>query len=657
MSQIASAAHRASAASAPRHSQIIGRGCAFLALLLAGCGASRDMVPLEAEPMSASAPAPTSPGSIAEADERAVDAPTTAPPMDLAEKTPMPAQASQPITVSDPRVALEQSPEAPQGGDLRDLGYINAGPPTHGGATSVGGLNTSQGLASRDLEEAGASYERAQASGRVAKTTTRERKLEAQKDQAQVLSTPGSELYTNYGTNPMTATAQDHLSTFSIDVDTASYTLARRKLSEGALPSQDAVRVEEFVNYFHYRYQGPTGDAPFAVNLEGAPSPWEPQHQLLRVGVQGKALDPGKERPRHLTFLVDVSGSMQSDDKIGLVKQGLHTLVQNLGSEDSIALVTYAGSTRVVLPSTPVTRRSVIDDAIEELSAGGSTAMGSGLQLAYQQASRAYASGAENRVLVLSDGDANVGPTSYEEILSTIAQYKNKGITLSTFGFGEGNYKDTTMEQLADKGDGNYTYIDSAAQARRAFGQDLSATMDTIARDVKIQVDFDPAAVIAWRLVGYENRDIADRDFRNDKVDAGEVGSGHSVTALYDVILSDDALNRGEPLATVRIRAKKPGPDVPAREFATKLTSAAFRDSMSETSSDFRIATAAASFAEVLRGSRYASELNFAQVYQLAKGATRKGYEEDRELLDLIARAGQISGQPGPWNDRLTADR
>lgn len=465
-----------------------------------------------------------------------------------------------------------------------------------------------------------------------------------------------TESYKDYGTNEMTLATADHLSTFSIDVDTASYTIARRKLLEGGLPPAAAVRVEEFVNYFPYRYAQPQGDAPFSVNLEAAPNPWEPNHHLVRVGVQGREIAEGKEKPRRLTFLVDTSGSMQSEDKIGLVKQSLRYLVGQLGPEDSVAIVTYAGWTEVVLPATPVTHKGEIIDAIERLSANGSTAMGSGLELAYKQASRAYVKGAENRVLVLSDGDANVGPTSHEAILETIQQYAGKGITLSTLGFGSGNYKDTIMEQLADQGDGNYFYVDSFAEGRRVFGEKLTGTMDTIARDVKIQVDWNSEAVLSYRLVGYENRDIADRDFRNDKVDAGEIGSGHSVTALYDVILRDGALDSNKSLAKVQIRAKQPGPDRPAREWATSLTASAFNPELASTSADFRIATAAASFAEIMRGSRYTNEITYAAVYKLAAGAKRKGVEEDAELLDLIARAGELSGQRGPWGASV-ADR
>lgn len=649
MFQTTSAALRAPARRPAASRLILGRGSAILALLLAvGCSANREMsAPPASEPLQEVVATPY-PG-IAELDQHPAPA----------EQAPQPAAAPGPppeatTTAYSPslRATGDKDLAAPQDALVMESeesvsGLLGAKRESFGtGGLGLRGAGEGGGAATLGAAPAGASY--GAKSGYV-----------VEKRRAQVVTqpeAPNTEHYTEYGTNAMIASAEDHLSTFSIDVDTASYTIARRKLGEGLLPPAASVRVEEFVNYFDYDYQGPSGDAPFAVNLEAAPHPWEPTHHLVRVGVQGRTLAAGS-RPRRLTFLVDVSGSMQSEDKIGLVKQSLHYLVDRLGPEDSIALVTYAGSTRVVLEATPVTRRATIHAAIEALSAGGSTAMASGLGLAYEQASRAYVKGAENRVLVLSDGDANVGPSSYEEILRTVEDYTKQGITLSTLGFGSGNYKDTTMEQIANKGDGNYTYVDSYAEARRVFGEKMGATLDTIARDVKIQVDFDPDAVLAWRLVGYENRDVADRDFRNDKVDAGEVGSGHAVTAVYDVILADDALSRREPLAEVHIRAKKPGPDSPSREWATTLTARAFQSELRESSADLRRAVAAASFAEILRGSRYAQELRYADVWRLAKSAERRGNERDAELAELIARAGYLAGEDGPWTDALSAGR
>jgi Ca-activated chloride channel family protein len=450
-----------------------------------------------------------------------------------------------------------------------------------------------------------------------------------------------SERYTDHGVNPMTDTTADGLSTFSIDVDTASYAIARRKLQGGIMPPPAAVRVEEFVNYLPYDYAAPRGGQPFAVHMEAAPSPYQPGHHLLRVGVKGKVLEEAHRPPVRLTFLVDVSGSMSSPDKLGLAQQALHFLVAQLGVEDSVAIATYAGRVERVLPPTPTTRKSHIHAAIDSLSSGGSTAMSSGIDLAYGMASQAYVEGAENRVIVLSDGDANVGPASHSAILDSISEYAGRGITLSTIGFGMGNYKDTLMEQLADRGDGNYHYVDSMREAEKIFGQDLAGTIRTIARDVKIQVEFDPEQVLAYRLVGYENRDIADCDFRNDKVDAGEVGSGHRVTALYDVVLVDGASG---PVATVRMRAKPPGPDAPAAEWRSSFDREDVVGSFASASPDLRVAAGVAGFAEKLRGSRYVEEISYRQIATIVRDAQR-GHEEDGELLELIGRAAELTGE------------
>jgi Ca-activated chloride channel family protein len=456
-----------------------------------------------------------------------------------------------------------------------------------------------------------------------------------------------TEDYVHYGVNDMTLVENDGLSTFSIDVDTASYTIARSKLNSGTLPPAAAVRVEEFVNYFPYDYAPPSagsnGGAPFAVHMEAAPSPYGGNHHLLRVGVKGEEIDRNNRAPVHLTFLVDTSGSMSSADKLGLAKASLHTMVSNLDEEDTVSLVTYAGDTRVVLEATSTVHAKRIHAAIDDLTSGGGTAMSSGMELAYRQASATYAHGTENRVVVLSDGDANIGRTSHDEILRTIEQYAEEGITLTTVGFGMGNYKDTMMEQLANKGDGNYFYVDSQAEADKVFGEDLSGTIQTIAKDVKIQVEFNPEAVIGYRLIGYENRDIADKDFRNDRVDAGEIGSGHNVTAIYDVVLKDDA--QSMELATVRLRAKKPGPDSAAKEWATVFDGELLHSEFASASDDFRLAVAAAGFAELLRNSPYMVESSFAEVQAIARGAAKS--DEAKELVKLIGVAGGLAGESG----------
>jgi Ca-activated chloride channel family protein len=515
------------------------------------------------------------------------------------------------------------------------LGSRGSGLGGGGTAEGLGGLGTKgRGSGSSGYGTGGGSF----GSGRAASSVARGNRVDVQASR---------EGYTDYGINAQTLVESDHLSTFSIDVDTASYTIARSKLLSGQLPPESAVRVEEFVNYFDYRYADRADEAPFAVYMEAAPSPWEPSHHVLRVALQGDRIDEDARKPVRLTFLVDVSGSMSASNKLPLARRAMRYLVDNLGPEDSVAITTYAGRTEIILPPTSAGDLSAIHTAIEALQSGGGTNMDSGVQLAYQLADRAFVEGAENRVVVLSDGDANIGRTSHEALLTEITGYAKRGITLSTIGFGRGNYQDTLMEQLANKGDGNYFYIDDYTEAKKVFGQDLSGTIQTIARDVKIQVDFDPDAVLSYRLIGYENRDIADADFRNDAVDAGEIGSGHSVTALYDIILRDGYRDHDGPLATVRLRAKPPGADAAAEEWFTAYPAADVRDELAETSASFRLALGAATFAEKLRGSHYVEEVTYSRIAGLVAGARREGVAAEAELESLIRQAGGLSGESG----------
>jgi Ca-activated chloride channel family protein len=453
----------------------------------------------------------------------------------------------------------------------------------------------------------------------------------------------GGEGYKDYGVNAWVDTMKDALSTFAVDVDTASYTIARRKLTEGVLPPKAAVRVEEFVNYFGYRYPRPDGARPFSVTADLAPSPFTTGRHILRVGVATRPLAVSERKPANLVFLVDVSGSMQSPDKLPLAKRSLRVLVDNLKDGDTVSLVTYAGSTRVVLPPTGLAHKDHILAAIEDLSAGGSTAMASGLELAYQQAARGLRPGAISRVIVLSDGDANVGSTSHADILAAITRHVKEGVTLSTIGFGMGNYKDETMEQLANKGNGNNFYIDGLSQARRVFQEQIGGTLEVVAKDVKIQVELDPAQVARYRLVGYENRDVADVDFRNDKVDAGEIGAGHQVTAVYEVELA--AKRPAGALATVRVRHKEPRGDK-AMEAAFPVLPTAVAPTFAAASDDLRFATAVAAFADVLRGSEDAEHWSLAEVRRIA--AASAGDDRDRrELVALVDRAIALSGAKG----------
>ncbi len=442
--------------------------------------------------------------------------------------------------------------------------------------------------------------------------------------------------YRHHEPNAWTSTSSDHLSTFAVDVDTGSYTLARAKLLLGALPPPDSVRVEEFLNYFRYSYPEPPEGAVLGVHMDAAPSPFASGKHLLRVGVQGRRLDVSQRKTAHLTFLVDVSGSMQSADKLPLAKRALRMLVDQLRDGDTVALVTYASGTRVVLTPTGMEKKAVIHAAIEDLQAGGSTAMAGGIQLAYEQAMKTLSSDSESRVIIVSDGDANVGARSPDEILKLIQAKVKEGITCTTLGFGMGNYQDAMMEQFANKGNGNHYYVDSLFEARRIFQQQLGGTLEVIAKDVKLQVDFDPKQVKSYRLIGYENRDIADEDFRNDKVDAGELGAGHTVTALYEVELMAGA---GEGLATVRVRAKKPkGEDATERAFS--FAAAKLHPRFDQAPKDLRFATAVMGAAELFRQSPHAKTWSYELVQEIAKSSA--GNAERDEFVSLLQQAKSI---------------
>lgn len=440
------------------------------------------------------------------------------------------------------------------------------------------------------------------------------------------------ERYRDWGVNGWIETLRDRQSTFAIDVDTASYAIARRKILAGEDVPPESVRVEEFLNYFRYDDRAPADGSPFAVTVEGAPSPYAGDRELLRVALRARTVPLAQRKPAHLVFLVDVSGSMSSPDKLPLAQRSLRILTENLRAGDTVALVTYAGSTRVVLEPTGIEDRARIVAAIDELSAQGSTAMGSGLELAYRLAVRQVGPGVVSRIIVLSDGDANVGPTTHEEILRQVQGYAQEGVTLSTVGFGMGNYHDTLMEQLADHANGNNSYIDTPFEARRVFQEQLGGTLEVVAQDVKIQVEFDPNVVSAYRLVGYENRDVADEDFRNDRVDAGEIGSGHTVNALYELRRIPGATGA---LGVVHVRAKAPGGGA-ASEQTFPIAASAMRPFIEGASSDLRLAGAVMGLAEILRGSPDARGWSLGTVAALARSATRDGDRDRQELVELI---------------------
>jgi Ca-activated chloride channel homolog len=439
--------------------------------------------------------------------------------------------------------------------------------------------------------------------------------------------------------NPFTLTSEDALSTFAVDVDTASYALFRRYVNGGSLPPREAVRVEEWVNYFKYPLPAPEqGD--FRVDLEGAPSPFSPGRHLLKVGLQGRKIGKSQRKPTHLVFLADTSGSMNSPDKLPLAQSAMKLMVDGLNEQDTVALVTYAGSVRDVLPPTPASERQKLFEAIDSLTAGGGTAMGSGLELAYQHAAKMAGPEVVSRVIVLTDGDTNLGRNlTAETMLESVRGSVQEGVTLSTIGFGMGNYRDDLMEQLADKGNGNCFYIDSEREARRVFQEQLAGTLEIIAKDVKVQVEFDKAAVRGYRLIGYENRDIADRDFRNDKVDAGEIGAGHTVTALYEVELTGE----GSKLATVRVRAKTPSGSE-AAEQSFSLSRGDLHETLARSSAALRFATAVAGTADILRGAPQASDWSLVTAEKLAEGAT-EGMSDREEFVSLLRRVREAKLQ------------
>lgn len=376
------------------------------------------------------------------------------------------------------------------------------------------------------------------------------------------------------------------------------------------------------------------------MHLEGAPSPFDAKRHFLRVGVQGKVVSRSQRKPAHLVFLVDTSGSMHSEDKLPLAREAIKVAVKNLNENDTVAIVTYAGNTRDVLPPTPATDVKSIHAALDSLTAGGGTAMGSGMELAYRHAVKKASGSVVSRVVVLTDGDANIGRNvSANAMLDSIHKYTAEGVTLTTVGFGMGNYRDDLMEKLADKGNGNCFYVDSLREAKKVFETQLTGTLEVIAKDVKFQVEFNPAAVRRYRLVGYENRDVADHDFRNDKVDAGEIGAGHNVTAVYEVELTGEAT---EALATVRVRAKAPnGTEASEREFPFERTK--LRDTLAQASPDFRFAVAVAATADVLRDSPSAEGWSLATAEKLAEGAT-EGDADRKEFVRLVTQARALKG-------------
>jgi Ca-activated chloride channel homolog len=468
--------------------------------------------------------------------------------------------------------------------------------------------------------------------------------------------------YDNIVENKFLKVTDNPLSTFSIDVDAASYSNVRRMLNYNQLPPAGAVRVEEMINYFTYQYPQPTGVDPFSINTEIATCPWNKEHRLVSIGMQGKKIPVDNLPPSNLTFLIDVSGSMDSEDKLPLVKSSMKLLVDQLREQDKVSIVVYAGNAGLVLQPTQGTDKMKIKQAIDNLQAGGSTAGGQGIKLAYATAKSNFAKGGNNRVILCTDGDFNVGVSSDDELERLIEEERKTGIFLTVLGFGTGNYQDAKMQKLADKGNGNHAYIDNQNEAKKVLVSEFGGTLFTIAKDVKLQIEFNPKKVQGYRLIGYENRMLAKEDFNNDKKDAGELGSGHTVTALYEIIpveveskeLDDvdelryqkpakknDATTFAGELMNIKLRYKQPDGEV------SKLLQHPVMDSkisINQASENLRFAAAVAGFGMMLRNSAYKGEASYKLIEQLASNAATNDAEGYRkEFLELVKKAQSLS--------------
>jgi Ca-activated chloride channel family protein len=467
-----------------------------------------------------------------------------------------------------------------------------------------------------------------------------------------------TERYAHKSDNGFEHTADAPLSTFSIDVDTASYANVRRFLRDGQRPPADAVRIEELVNYFSYDDPEPSADKPFSINTEVAPAPWAPEHRLVRIGLRTRAIDSARAPAANLVFLIDVSGSMSDGDKLPLLKRGLGLLAQNLRPQDRVAMVVYAGASGLALPSTPGSQKNALLEALERLEAGGSTNGGDGIRLAYSVARQNFVKGGINRVILATDGDFNVGTTSEGELTRLIEQERKSGVFLTVLGFGRGNLNDSSMESLADHGNGSYAYIDSIAEAHKVLVREAGSTLVTVAKDVKLQVEWNPKRVASYRLIGFENRILAARDFNDDKKDAGEIGAGHNMTALYEVVPltaagvkpevdalryqaagSPTAVADSDELMTIKIRYKRPDADV------SQLLSQQVRDRAgdAQASADLRWSAAVACFGMLLRDSEHKGKATLALADSLARSALGADpYGQRHEFVQLIEQARML---------------
>ena len=482
--------------------------------------------------------------------------------------------------------------------------------------------------------------------------------------------------YDHVSENPFLSAATNPLSTFSIDVDTASYSNIRRFINSGSLPPKDAVRIEEMINYFSYDYREPEGDKPFSIDLDATACPWDASHRLLRIGLKGREVANEKRPASNFVFLLDVSGSMMPAERLPLIKQAMRLLVEKLSERDRVAIVIYAGGSGLALPSTPGDRKETILRALEELKAGGSTNGADGIQLAYRTAAENFIKGGVNRVILATDGDFNIGVTNQGDLVRLIEAKAKSGVFLSVLGVGTDNLKDSTMQKLADKGNGNYAYLDSLEEARKVLVQQVNATLMTIAKDVKIQVEFNPARVASYRLIGYEKRMLRKEDFNNDKVDAGEIGAGHTVTALYEIVPAGsgaadpaasvppvdplkyqspnpaavattqvDPKQQSQEMVTVKLRHKKPDGE------SSELIERSFVDNGSkfeDAAPDLKFAAAVAEFGMILRDSPHKGKATIASVIEWARegrGRDTAGYRAG--FIELARKAQTLKPREG----------
>lgn len=439
--------------------------------------------------------------------------------------------------------------------------------------------------------------------------------------------------------NEFISAAQKPLSTFSVDVDRASYSNVRRFLNNDQLPPANAVRIEEMINYFKYDYPQPTDEHPLSINTEIASCPWNPENRLALVGLQGKMVDTENIPPMNLVFLIDVSGSMSAPNKLPLLKESFMMLTDRMRAEDRVAIVVYANAEGIVLNSTSGTEKAKIKAALSDLSSGGSTAGSAGISLAYQVAQDNFIAGGNNRVILATDGDFNVGPSTDDELVSLIENKRDEGIFLSILGFGMGNYKDSKMEKLADNGNGNYAYIDNRDEAKKVFITEMSGTLYTIAKDVKLQIQFNPNYVESYRLIGYENRILRDEDFDNDEKDAGDMGAGHSVTALYEIIPASKA--RNQSIMDIKFRYKHPEAD---NSLLLQKNTIDAGKNWANASNNLRFAASVASFGMTLRDSKFKGNTSFDKIKSwatAAKGTDLDGYRA--EFIQLIEQAAKLS--------------